>query len=55
MGLCLWPSSHDFSDFVLSHLVEFQGAVVHEEPSADLVRNGSGKQDSPGNSKDHVE
>ena len=53
--LCLWPSSHDFSDFILSHLVHLQSAVVYEEPSADLVRNSSSEQDSPGHSEDHVE
>ena len=55
MWLSLWPCSHDFSDFILSHLRLAEATIIDEHSSADLVCNCGSEEHSPCNSKDNVE
>ena len=55
MWLSIWPCSHDFSDFILCHLVLAEAMVIDKHSSADLVSNCGGKEYSPRNAEDDVE
>ena len=50
----VWPCSHDFPHFILSHLIHFECFKVNEESPTDLVCNYCCEQYPPSNTEDHI-
>ena len=55
VGLGLWPCPHDFSHFILCHLVLAKTVVIDKHSSADLICNSGSEENSPRNAEYDVE
>ena len=49
-----WHAAHRFSNLVVSDFVVFQGDVVAEQMTADLVCDTDCDESSPADTEDHV-